>query len=181
MGTAGESSREWVDAVLVLLGGLMAGFEAHYGYAPDENEVVRRSVALDEATSAGLVGLGAPGELVGFYAVVGEVSLPDVGSGWFIDSAEDVVAFARDGVRPAGVSGALDGGIVVFGTDGGGGLLAIAGVDGRVYRLREGAFVKTMYEVETAGLEVLAADFPGFLRYLLDQVHAAAAPLPPTA
>ncbi|MBM7773321.1 hypothetical protein JOD54_003525 [Actinokineospora baliensis] len=63
---SGQRHAAWADAVTLVVGELMAGFEAHYGYEPDDNEVVRRSTVVDGSTITALVELGAPDDLVAF-------------------------------------------------------------------------------------------------------------------
>src|SRR5690242_1625364 len=86
----------------------------------EENALLEVSPDDDPSFLRSLANRGAPAEMVEFYGRVHEVSLPDVGNGFFLESAEDVVNGAGDW-HPTSVTGSLNDSIIVFGTDGGGG------------------------------------------------------------
>ncbi|GAA2542956.1 hypothetical protein GCM10010435_08500 [Winogradskya consettensis] len=97
----------WRDDLDGRLRPFVAGFERAHGYAPGDNRIV--------AATSGESGAALPDSLAGFYRVIEEVSLPDVGNGYFIHSAD------HD----------FSGG--VFASDGGGILFAVR-ADGTVWR-----------------------------------------------
>jgi hypothetical protein len=91
----------------------------------------------DEEGSAALEACGPsiPIALLRFYTVIGEVSLPDVGKGWFVASAANV-ARAHEINDLRRVTGRHSADVVAFGSDGGGTRYALASPpDTAVYRL----------------------------------------------
>ena len=139
-----------------------AGFEARFGYPPGVNELV--SAAPQEGERAGrlLSAHGVPEDLILFYAQIESVSLPDLDNGLFIHSADAVVSGIAGG-QPTEVVGAIAGRIVVFGSDGGGGLFAMTVPDGRIIVLRGGALIGPRYDVEESGVQTLPGGLWGFL------------------
>ena len=103
--------------------------------------------------------------MVEFSGRVHELSLSDEGNGFFLESAEDVVNGAGDW-HPTNVTGALDDSIIVFGTDGGGGLFAVSSSSEKVYRLEGGALVGPTYDVDDSGVTEITGGFWGFLELL---------------
>ncbi len=59
-----------------------------------------------------------PRELLDLYGVIDEVSLPDVGDGYFVHAAESVLVEHGD-EQPTRVTGSVTDEIVVFASDGG--------------------------------------------------------------
>jgi hypothetical protein len=139
-------------------------FEERNGYEPGENCVV-------EAESGGpgvlqrYPAVERYGDLCGFYERIEKVTLPDVGNGFFVDSVGDVVG-GRGDWQPAEVRGDVADSIVVFGSDGGGGLFAVSLTSGEVYRLSGGSMEGEVYEVGESGVQVIADDLWGFMQYL---------------
>ncbi|MFD7659956.1 hypothetical protein ACFV4N_38770 [Actinosynnema sp. NPDC059797] len=154
----------------VLASKLMRNFEAGFGYPPGDDLLVEATAESGREAAQSLSSVGAPGELRDFYSRVQEVSLPDVGNGFFIASAEVLVEGIRRGDRPTEVTGSVNDAIVVFGSDGGGGLFALSSSSGNVYRLSGGAQIGSTYEVDESGIAVLASGFWEFLRYLLREL-----------
>ncbi|WP_344801002.1 hypothetical protein [Actinokineospora diospyrosa] len=144
---------------------LVTGFEAYYGYSPGDNKVSRRTEELSSKEVDELVSRGASSGLIPFYHSVADVSLPAVGNAWFIDSADEVIRSAQSGLLPSKVAGALSGRIVVFGTDGGGGLLTVVAGDERVYRLN-GCFDIDSFDVDDSDVQVVSKDFGSFVEML---------------
>ncbi|MEU9110917.1 S1 RNA-binding domain-containing protein [Streptomyces sp. NPDC048483] len=125
----------WSRTMTAELADRMAAFEATYGYPPSVNEV--RPASDDQCLAAALLRLAHPdasSHLTTFYATVHEVSLPDIGNGYFLHPPEHVRAEltaegpVRIGPDPAHTA-------VVFGSDGGGLLFAIDR-RGRLHRSR---------------------------------------------
>ncbi len=122
--------RNWHEQADRALKGLMQSFEARHGYPPDRNAVTLATAASHDATDALVELTPIPSDLTTLYWVLGEASLPDVDSGYFIHSPSAVAGHFRaygcvriEGEEPA----------VVFASDGGGHLFAVAG-SGRVWR-----------------------------------------------
>ncbi|MFF3920718.1 hypothetical protein ACFYZB_46505 [Streptomyces sp. NPDC001852] len=144
-----------------------ANFEAGYGYPPDDNTVVRATPEIGRLAVAALSAQGVTGDLLDFYTQIEEVSLPDLGNGIFIHSAESV-AGGISGNQPTEVVGALNERITVFGSDGGGALIALAASNGRILKLHGGAWAGSQYDVEDSGVDDIAPS----LWVFLEQVRA---------
>jgi len=172
---SGENLGSWAEELSRLAAEFTRHFEARFGYPVGDNGVVRvvsvgRQRLLDD-----LVGAGVGGDLVTFYSYVGSVSLPDLGSGFFVHAAEDVLDGVR-GEQPTRVTGAVDDEITVFGSDGGGGLFALNAAQDKVYRLSEGALFGATYDVSSSGVHLAARGLWEFLGYLLSELsHATSA------
>ncbi|MEU6340865.1 hypothetical protein ABZ883_07920 [Streptomyces sp. NPDC046977] len=124
-----EWLRGWCEQADAALAELMRSFEARHGFAPGTNVVTLATEASHQATDALVELTPIPSDLTTMYWVIDEVSLPDVGNGYFVHSASLVADHFRaygavqiDGEEPA----------VVFASDGGGHLFALAG-SGRVW------------------------------------------------
>ncbi|MGW6268888.1 MULTISPECIES: hypothetical protein [unclassified Streptomyces] len=125
-----EWLRGWCQEADATLAKLMDSFQARHGFAPGSNEVVRASEASRPATDALVELTPVPSDLTTMYWVIGEVSLPDVAHGYFVHPASLVADHFRayGAVQIEGEEPAL-----VFASDGGGHLFALAG-SGRVWR-----------------------------------------------
>ncbi|MFD9502440.1 hypothetical protein [Streptomyces sp. NPDC060035] len=122
--------RVWGEQTSAALGDVMSSFSQTHGFPPGENAVILATDESHEATGA-LVDLTAiPSDLTTLYWVMCEVSLPDVEHGYFVHSASTVAEHFREygSVQVDDESPAL-----VFASDGGGHLFAVAG-SGRVWR-----------------------------------------------
>lgn len=99
-----------------------------------------------------------------FYENIGEVSLPDIGNGYFIHSPRLVLEHARDGgVRRIGPP--FDVGVLAFASDGGGALYVLPAAEaGPVYRLRDCALLDGV--ADARGVETVADDLQEFLQRL---------------
>ncbi|MFB8210657.1 hypothetical protein [Streptomyces sp. NPDC056010] len=120
----------WCERTDAALAELMTSFQARFGFDPCSNVVVRASDASHRATGALVELTPVPSDLTTMYWVIDEVSLPDVDNGCFVHPASLVAdhfraygAVSIDGEEPA----------LVFASDGGGHLFALAG-SGRVWR-----------------------------------------------
>ncbi|GAA0964188.1 hypothetical protein [Actinocorallia libanotica] len=149
-----------------LLADFNGRFEAAFGYPPGENRLVAASPEAGRAAAEALAAAGAPAELVEFYGRVAELAMPDVANGFFIHPVEDVL----DGAQPTRLTGAAEDAITVFGSDGGGGLLAFGAAKGEIYHLAGGALVGSTYEVSPNGFTVLSPDLSGLLARLLAEL-----------
>lgn len=125
-----EWIRSWCQQTSSALRVLMSSFLETHGFPPGENVV---TLATDESHTAtdALVDLTPiPSDLTTLYWVISEVSLSDVSNAYFIHPPSTVAEHFReygsvqiDDERPA----------LVFASDGGGHLFAVAG-SGRVWK-----------------------------------------------
>lgn len=134
VGYSGEWVARWREDVLAAVGDVLAGFEERHGYAPGVNGVpLARGDDLAAAREYGREGYGFA-DLLTFYESVAEVALPDVGGGFFIHSAREVLdRLGREG--PVFVPDAHDFmGMVIASS--GAGVLYVADWGGAVHRCR---------------------------------------------
>ncbi|WP_145926759.1 hypothetical protein [Amycolatopsis orientalis] len=164
----GLDLRSWVMRMSSLCAEFERRFEARFGYPPGENQV--RLAGDDRDDLRLLAELGCATELLDFYAVVKEVSLPDLGVGTFVHSARHVLTGLR-GTMPTLLGGATEDSIVVFGSDGGGALFALSASGRGVYRLRGGAFVADTYDADQTGVTTVAPDLHRFLGAVLAELE----------
>ncbi|GIF98117.1 hypothetical protein [Catellatospora citrea] len=123
------------------------------------------------ATHAELVALTAgelchvmPSDLLIWYRRVREVSLPDIGNGYFLHPPDLVVADARGaGVQWIDTDGRPER-VVVFGSDGGGTLYALTPTGTAVYRLPPGQVLDGVYR--DSAVSTVAPHLVGFLDLL---------------
>ncbi|MER7575113.1 SMI1/KNR4 family protein [Streptomyces sp. NPDC126514] len=123
----------WTDRVSVALTAMTVEFEHRHGFPPGANEV--RPADHDDQAAARTLAQVVPttADLVTFYDSIGEVTWADVGNGYFLDPARNVVQRLQEyGVVDAGAERAHG---LVIGSNGGG-LAYVAGPDGAVYRTR---------------------------------------------
>jgi hypothetical protein len=161
--------REWLDkwrvSVTALLAELLGTFGQRFGFEPGVNAVAPPASAEAVASLAALRPAPA-GELLFFYGSIGEVSLPDVGNGYFIHPPRLVAGQARAG-GPRRIGPPFDVDVVAFASDGGGALYALpAGGAGPVYRLRDCAILEGVALAGTGGAEAVAGDLQEFLQHL---------------
>ncbi|MFF5491961.1 hypothetical protein [Streptomyces aquilus] len=173
MTITGEKLTDWIESVSSLADRFMQSFEALHGYEPDENGLVEADLRLGGDHQA-LGGVGVPSDLVMFYSRVEEVSLPDLENGIFIHPAQAVVD-GLSGEQPTRLVGSVEDSIVVFGSDGGGGLFAM-GSDGlTIYYLSGGSFVGAVYEADSGEVRISASSLWEFLEYVRDELQSAVA------
>lgn len=149
--------RDWKAEVRALLGG------ARFSYPVPADANFVRDAAVEP-----VVGAGIPPDLAEFYGEIGEVSLPDIGNGFFIHSAATLPAAAETGL-PVAVTTPAVGVVATFGSDGGGGLFCMAVRDGAIYHLPSGEVLAGVYDGEP---RMVATDLDGFLERLLRAVRA---------
>ncbi|MFI0836206.1 SMI1/KNR4 family protein [Streptomyces sp. NPDC021140] len=147
----------WTGRVSKPLRAMTDGFERRHGFPPGANEV-RPPVPADRTAARTLARLGiAPADLVTFYDSVGEIAWEDVGNGYFVDSAADVLLrFQQYGTVDVGAD--QNNGGLVIGSNGGG-LSYVASPDGAIHRTR----TTTLDEPE---LDRVADDLRQFLETL---------------
>ncbi|MFD6423911.1 hypothetical protein [Streptomyces sp. NPDC060198] len=124
----------WRQEIGDVVGAMLLTFEETHGFAPGDNRV--RVADEDDRRAARDVAREplASGDLLTFYESVGEVALPDVGNGYFVHPARELLrrlseegaVFVPEADDPHGV---------VIGSDGGGGLF-VADRGGAVHRTR---------------------------------------------
>ncbi|MGW4876484.1 SMI1/KNR4 family protein [Streptomyces sp. NPDC004262] len=109
-------------------------FEHRHGFPPGTNQV-RPADQDDQAAARTLAQVTpTPADLVTFYESIGDVTWADVGSGYFLDPAGDVLMRLQEyGVVDVGTDQKAHG--LVIGSSGSG-LIYVAGPDGAVYRTR---------------------------------------------
>ncbi|MFJ6570666.1 hypothetical protein ACIQNU_24940 [Streptomyces sp. NPDC091292] len=165
----GPNVDSWIDEMSCLASRFVAGFESRHGYPPGEHYVSRATYGDGrDALAAVLTDAGAR-DLIEFYSHVAQISLPDVGPGLFVDGAECVVE-GVGGAQPTQVRSVPNRTIAVFGSDGGGALIAVDRQTGEIVRLEGGSLIGDVYEVEEPGAQVIAQDFEGFMQFLSDEL-----------
>lgn len=124
----------WTDRVSGTLTAMTGEFEHRHGFPPGTNRV-RPADQDDQAAARTLVQVTpTPADLATFYESIGDVTWADVGSGYFLDPAGDVLMRLQEhGAVDVGTDQKAHG--LVIGSNGGG-LIYVAGPDGAVYRTR---------------------------------------------
>ncbi|MFF9627284.1 SMI1/KNR4 family protein [Streptomyces griseosporeus] len=132
-------------------------FERRHGFPPGANEV-RLADHADRAAARTLAQAGiVPADLVTFYDTIGDVTWADVGNGYFVDSAGDVLLrFKQYGSVDVSGDGKADG--LVIGSNGGG-LAYVASPGGVIYRTRTAS-------LDEPELDRVADDLRQFLELL---------------
>ena len=132
-------------------------FEYRYGFPPATNQV-RPADHNDQAAARTLAQVSpAPPDLVTLYENIGDVTWTDVGNGYFLDPAGDVLLRLQEyGVVDFGTDHKADG--LIIGSNGGG-LIYVADPDGTVYRTRTAS-------LDEPELDKVADDLRQFLELL---------------
>ncbi|MGW0964646.1 SMI1/KNR4 family protein [Streptomyces sp. NPDC002516] len=129
-------------------------FEHRHGFPPGTNQV--RPAGRDDHTAARMLAQASfiPADLVTFYDSIGAVTWADIGNGYFLDPAGDVLLRLQE-------PGAVDAGadqMVAIGSNGAG-LSYVAGPDGSVHRTRTAS-------LDEPELDKIADDLRQFLELL---------------
>lgn len=161
----------WATEMARLAAEFTRTFEATHGFEPGDN-YVRLADPQARPSTANARDL-LPEPLADFYGVVTEVCLPDVHYGFFVESVQSVLADAGT-VYPTKAVGAVAGDIVVFGTNGGGDLIAMT-ADGRVYVMRGASDRASVLDVDEAGVRAAFRDLGEFLAFLGSHLRDAVA------
>jgi hypothetical protein len=157
--------RAWRTEVQTTLRSLLPRFEQVFGYPPGHNELAAAADPADIASLATHDDPRVPDDLLAFYQVIGEVSLADIGNGYFIHRPDLVLGHATGLLRR--VTGRHTDAVVVFGSDGGGTLYALAAGSGSpVYRLPPDRIVEGTYASDQDGFRVVAGNLWDFLDQL---------------
>ena len=154
---------EWRVSVTVKADQLLETFQSRFGFEPGRNRLGPPAAEQALASLQAIVPRPAA-DLIDFYRCIGQVSLPDVGNGYFIHPADLVARQAADGEpRRIGPPHELD--VLVFGSDGGGALYAVpAAKPGPVYQLRE-CSIKDGIAI-AGDIQIVAVDYRIFLQRL---------------
>ncbi|MER6061188.1 SMI1/KNR4 family protein [Streptomyces sp. NPDC001792] len=124
----------WVCRVSEALRAMTDDFERRRGYPPGINHV-RPADHDDQATAHTLARVDlAPADLVTLYTGIGDVTWADVGNGYFIDPARDVLLRLEE-YGAVDLGGHQQARGLVIGSNGGG-LSYVAGPGGAVHRTR---------------------------------------------
>ncbi|MBG7702575.1 SMI1/KNR4 family protein [Streptomyces sp. MC1] len=132
-------------------------FERRHGFPPGSNEV--RPADRDDQAAARALAQAAliPADLVAFYDSVGDVTWADVGNGYFLDPASDVLLRLQEyGAVDVGANQKGPG--LVIGSNGGG-LSYVVSPDGSVHRTRTAS-------LDEPELDKVADDLRQFLELL---------------
>ncbi|WP_329596010.1 hypothetical protein OIE43_00310 [Streptomyces pseudovenezuelae] len=156
-----EWLRCWCEQADAALARLMASFQARFGFEPGSNEVVLASEESHQATDALVELTPIPSDLTTMYWVIAEISLPDVENGYFVHPASLIADHFREygAVQIGGEEPAL-----VFASDGGGHLFALAG-SGRIWRSTTASWLG-QFDLAAAGLQEF---FEGLSRQISGQ------------
>ncbi|MER7194768.1 hypothetical protein [Streptomyces flaveolus] len=171
MTITGEKLNDWIESMSSLADQFMQSFEDIHGFEPDENELIEAG-ELREVGHPALHGMNVPNDLSAFYSRVEEVSLPDVGNGIFIHSPEFVAA-GLAGEQPTRLAGSVVDSITVFGSDGGGGLLALGSDGCTVYHLSGGSLIGPTYETDSSNVRITASSLWEFLEQVRSELKSA--------
>lgn len=158
---------QWLDDVNAWLRKLT---NVDLGY-PQGNNEIRYAAAKERVRAAGdepLLSL----ELRTFYQVCDGASLPDIRNGYFIRSFADLRRGAESDDPTVIAGGPYKGPIIIFGSDGGGGLFAFRADEGDVLLLRGGQIAGRAYCDRGRNAERIAVSFDEFLLRLLSDISA---------
>ncbi|MFK4066751.1 hypothetical protein [Streptomyces sp. NPDC029674] len=120
----------WQQEITATLETILRSFEDTFGYPPGDNEVFLADEESRAAAARLKEVMDMPRGLTSLYAVIAELSLPDIDHGYFVHTPAQIL----DDIDQYGhvrVTAHATG--VVFGSDGGGILFALDS-DGRVHR-----------------------------------------------
>lgn len=111
---------EWRVSVTVKVEQLLETFQPRFGFEPGMNQLGPPAAEQALASLQAIVPRPAA-DLIDFYRWIGQVSLPDVGNGYFIHPA-DLVARQAAGGEPCRIGPPHELDVLVFGSNGGGAL-----------------------------------------------------------
>jgi len=145
-----------------------------FGYPLGENVIRPPSPSLEpERVRSGLPP-HIRHQLIKFYKCSDGLSWPDVRNGLFIESFDRLVTAGERGEPDElFVRGSTERrGIIVFGTDGGGGRFCIDQTTGRILHVAGGEVLEKRLEVDSGQVSGVADDFVGFLVRLQGDLRA---------
>ncbi|WP_405721005.1 hypothetical protein OG607_09035 [Streptomyces sp. NBC_01537] len=157
-----EWLRSWCEQADAALAELMQSFQLRNGFEAGSNVVVLATEKSHQAADALVELTPIPSDLTTMYWVIDEVSLPDVENAYFVHPASLVADHFREygAVQIDGQELAL-----VFASDGGGHLFALAG-SGRVWRSTTASWLD-QFDLAAAGLQEF---FEGLSRQISGQL-----------
>jgi hypothetical protein len=161
--------REWLDgwrvSVTAVLGELLSAFRQRYGFEPGAH-TVGPPASREAIDSLAELQPGPARDLLVFYETIGEVSLPDVGNGYFIHSPGQVTDHAQ-AAEPRSIGPPFDIEVLAFASDGGGALYVLPAAEaGPVYRLRDCAIRDGVASARPGDVQIVAGDLRAFLQRL---------------
>jgi hypothetical protein len=159
--------REWLEiwrvSVTAILADLLGAFRQRFGFEPGTN-AVGPPAAREAVASLAALRPAPAHDLLIFYENIGEVSLPDVGNGYFIHSPRLVIQQAQAG-EPRRIGPPVDVDVLAFASDGGGALYAVPAAEGGpVYRLHD--YVLQDGVAYARDVQIAAGDLQAFLQRL---------------
>lgn len=147
----------WSGRVSETLRAMTREFERRHGFPPGVNEV-RPADHADLAAARTLTRVSpVPRDLLTFYGNIGAVTWTDVGNGYFLDPAADVVLRLQQ-YGPVDLGAGQKGGSLVIGSNGGG-LSYVTDPGGAIYRTRTASLDEPV-------LDQVADHLRGFLTLL---------------
>ncbi len=147
--------------------------EVDFGYSLDENII--RPPKREDYTQLTLSNSGYSDNqmLYNFYLECDGLSWPDVHNGYFIHSVEKLnEKEQRKSNLPTKISGIYRSPILVFGSDGGGGLFAVRKQYNDILYLPNGLIQEGIFDGETANIKKIGDNFSEFLEKLLSDLEA---------
>nr|WP_165398023.1 SMI1/KNR4 family protein [Streptomyces albidoflavus] len=136
----------------------LSSFEGTHGYPPGDNEIILANAASRSAASRCNEHPAAAPSLIAFYDTISEAALPDIDNGHFIHSPDHVL----NDLAEYGAVHVADNAVgIVFGSDGGGNLLAVD---------PSGAIHRSTTAFGFDAFEPIAPSFVGFLEQLQQTV-----------
>lgn len=157
--------RTWAADITAHLQSILSAFDTYYPFPPGENEVV---LAGPDQSSLDAIRSNSetPLDLFAFYQVIKEVTMSDIGNGFFIHAPDTVITQLADGPVLLG-----DGNTGTVFASNGGGLLYAIGPDNTVHRSNDAS--------TDSRFEPVATDLRDFLGQVLNAVtHFAATRTP---
>jgi len=112
----------WQRQITKSLQRVLGSFEGTYGYPPGDNEIVLANADSRSAAAQLEEHPAAAPALISFYGTISEAALPDIDNGHFIHSPDHVLNDLTE-YGSVHVADRVVG--IVFGSDGGGNLLAV--------------------------------------------------------
>ncbi|WP_338672660.1 hypothetical protein V1460_06430 [Streptomyces sp. SCSIO 30461] len=148
----------WQHQITKSLQRVLGAFEDTYGYPPGDNEIILANADSRSAAAQLKEHPAAAPTLISFYDTISEAALPDIDNGHFIHSPDHVL---NDLAEYGSVHVADHVAGIVFGSDGGGNLLAVD-PSGAVHRSTSASWFDDF--------ELIAANLIDFLKQLQQAV-----------
>jgi len=162
--------KSWIKSASLLLNELA---EIDFGYPLGENII--RSPKNKDIVQLSLSNVGYSNDktLYDFYLTCDGLSWPDVNNGYFINSIEKFNGKELlQKMVPVKITGAYADSIMVFGSDGGGGLFAIRKSQNDILYLPTGPVKNGVFDGNAGKVQKIGDNFSEFLKRLLDDLRA---------